>query len=43
MAEVLRVLAGHLLAKAVEPDALFPRIGGVIRGLGYRGAASNED
>lgn len=39
LGELLRILVGHLLAEAVEPDVLFPKIGSVIRSIGYRGPA----
>jgi len=35
-AEVLRVLVAHLLGKSIEPDVLFPKIGGLVRRIGYR-------
>ena len=39
LGEILRVLVAHFLARAVEPEVLFPKIGRVIRGIGYRGTA----
>ena len=37
--ELLWVLVTHLLARAVEPEVLFPKIGSLIRRIGYRGPA----
>ena len=37
--ELLWVLITHLLARAVEPEVLFPKIGSLIRRIGYRGPA----
>lgn len=37
--ELLRFLAAHLLAEAVEPEVLAPKIGRLIRGIGYRGTS----
>lgn len=37
--ELLRVLVAHLLAEAVEPEVLFPKIGSIVRSIGYRGSA----
>ena len=39
LGELLRILVSHLLAKAVEPDVLFPKIGSVIQSIGYHGPA----
>jgi hypothetical protein len=39
LGELLRVLVAHLLAQAVEPEVLFPKIGSVVRRIGYRGPA----
>ena len=36
---LLEVLSTHLLARAVEPEVLFPKIGRIIRKIGYRGPA----
>lgn len=38
LGEVLRPLVAHLLARAVEPEVLFPKIGRTVRQLGYSGA-----
>ena len=37
--ELLRVLVAHLLAQSVEPEVLFPKIGSIIRRIGYSGPA----
>ena len=37
--ELLRVLVAHLLARAVDPEVLLPKIGSIIRRIGYRGPA----
>jgi hypothetical protein len=37
LGELLRVLVAHLLAQSVEPEVLFPKIGSIVRGIGYRG------
>ena len=37
--ELLRVLVAHLLAQTVEPEVLFPKIGSIIRRIGYQGPA----
>ena len=37
LAELLRVLVAHLLARAVEPEVLFPKIGSIIQSIGYQG------
>ena len=37
LGELLRVLAAHLLARTVEPEVLFPKIGSIIRRIGYQG------
>ena len=37
--ELLRVLVAHLLARAVEPEVLFPKIDSIIRRIGYRAPA----
>ena len=37
--ELLWVLVAHLLARAVEPEVLLPKIGSIIRRIGYRGPA----
>ncbi|MEQ1909177.1 MAG: hypothetical protein ABMA15_10165 [Vicinamibacterales bacterium] len=37
LGELLRVLVSHLLAQSVEPEVLFPKIGGIVRRIGYRG------
>ena len=39
LGKVLEVLSTHLLARAVEPEVLFPKIGSIIRKIGYRGPA----
>ena len=39
LGELLRVLVAHLLARAVEPEVLLPKIGSIIRRIGYRGPA----
>ena len=39
LGEILRVLVAHFLARAVEPEVLFPKIGSIIRGIGYQGTA----
>jgi tetratricopeptide (TPR) repeat protein len=39
LGEVLRALVVHLLARSVEPEVLFPKIGRLIREIGYRGPA----
>ena len=36
LGELLRVLAAHLLARAVEPEVLFPKIGSVIQRISYQ-------
>jgi tetratricopeptide (TPR) repeat protein len=41
LSELLRVLVTHLLASAVEPEVLFPKIGGLIRRIGYQGSADH--
>jgi hypothetical protein len=42
LGELLRVLAAHLLlAQSVEPEVLFPKIGEIVRGIGYRGEAAH--
>ena len=38
LGEVLRPLVAHLLARTVEPEVLFPKIGRTVRRLGYSGA-----
>jgi hypothetical protein len=35
--ELLRVLVAHLLAQSVETEVLFPKIGSIVRKIGYRG------
>jgi tetratricopeptide (TPR) repeat protein len=37
LGEVLRVLVAHLLAQSVEPEVLYPKIGSVVRRIGYEG------
>lgn len=37
LGELLRVLVAHLLAQSVEPEVLFPKIGSIVRRIGYRG------
>ena len=39
LGEILRVLFAHFLARAVEPEVLFPKIGSIIRMIGYQGPA----
>ncbi len=39
LGELLRVLVAYLLAQSVEPEVLFPKIGTIVRGIGYRGEA----
>ena len=39
LGELLRVLVAHLLARAVEPEILLPKIGSIVRRIGYRGPA----
>ena len=39
LGKVLEVLSTHLLARAVEPEVLFPKIGSIIQKIGYRGPA----
>ncbi len=39
LSELLRVLCAHLLARAVEPEVLFPKIFSIIQEIGYRGPA----
>ena len=39
LSELLRVLVAHLLARTVEPEVLFPKIGSIIRRIGYQGPA----
>ena len=39
LSELLRVLVAHLLARAVEPEVLLPKIGSIIKRIGYRGPA----
>ena len=39
LGEILRVLSAHFLARAVEPEVLFPKIGSIIRRIGYQGPA----
>ena len=39
LSQLLRVLVAHLLARAVESDVLFPKIGSIIRSIGYQGPA----
>ena len=41
LGELLRVLAAHLLARTVEPEVLFPKIGSIIRRIGYQGPAAH--
>ena len=41
--EVLGVLVPHLLARAVEPEILFPKIGATIREIGGRGGPVYSD
>ena len=41
LSELLRVIAAHLLARTVEPEVLFPKIGSIIRGIGYQGPAAH--
>ena len=36
LGELLRVLVAHLLARAVEPEVLFPKIGSIIRRISCR-------
>ena len=36
LGELLRVLAAHLLARAVEPEVLFPKIARVIQRIAYK-------
>ena len=36
---LLRVMVAHLLARTVEPEVLFPKIGSIIRRIGYQGPA----
>jgi len=36
--EILRTLVGHLLAQAVEPEVLFPKISRLVRKISYGGA-----
>jgi len=37
LAELLCPLSSHLLAREVEEEVLFPKIGGLVRQMGYRG------
>lgn len=37
--EIIRSLVDHLLSKSVEREVLFPKIGALIREIGYRGQA----
>ena len=37
LGELLRVLVAHLLARAVEPEVLLPKIVSIIQRIGYRG------
>ena len=39
LGDLLWVLVAHLLARAVEPEVLLPKIGSIIRRIGYRGPA----
>jgi hypothetical protein len=39
LGELLRALVTHLLTRSVEPDVLFPKIGNLIRKIGYQGRA----
>ena len=41
LGELLRVLVTHLLARAVEPEVLFPKIGRIIQRIGYRGPVAH--
>ena len=41
LGEVLRALVGHLLAKAIEPEVLLPKIGKLIRKIGYKRSAEH--
>jgi tetratricopeptide (TPR) repeat protein len=43
LGELLRPLTGHLLAKTVEPDVLFPKISSLIRSVGYWGSSDDEE
>lgn len=36
LGELLRVLAAHLLARAVEPEVLFPKIASVVQRIAYK-------
>jgi hypothetical protein len=37
LGEVLRVLVAHFLAQSVEGEVLFPKIGSIVRRIGYQG------
>ena len=41
LGKLLEILSTHLLARAVEPEVLFPKIGRIIRKIGYRGPAAH--
>ena len=41
LGELLRIVVGHLLARAIHPEVLLPKIGSVIRSIGYHGPAAH--
>lgn len=41
-AQLLTVLASHLLAREVEPDILFPKVRGLMQRMGFRGRIQED-